>query len=432
MMKNKIYIIMISIFLSQAIKSQNPEWLNFNTSNSNLPSQYIRTIAVDSTGNIWVGGLSGYLSYFKNNTWNTLNELTDIGQNEIKSIQVDTNNIVCIGHLKGMSRYDINLKTWEHFKLEEAGLLYNEIYSLSYNKENEIFIGSGDNTLIKYDDKMWFIFRNDSLDSFLQCISAIAIDNNNIIWCGFNYFDWSEDKGLGIISKYDGEGWENYIPYISQMPWSSGIMSIVIDRFNNKWIGSINGGLIIFDDNTFTSYNMNNSGIAGNRVFSIAIDDNNVKWIGTDNGLNRFDGVSWTIWDTSNSLLASNMISSIVIDKYDNKWISMFNGGIAVYNEDGVIIDVEEDPKKDDITINCSPNPVYGSANIKYCLPEYSHVIIKVFDIYGNTIEVLKDEYKERGIYNISFNTSALPAGIYFFQLQTQSGTITKKMIVVK
>ncbi|MFC2132104.1 T9SS type A sorting domain-containing protein [Bacteroidota bacterium] len=83
-------------------------------------------------------------------------------------------------------------------------------------------------------------------------------------------------------------------------------------------------------------------------------------------------------------------------------------------------------------SLNVFPNPVYESTNITYRLKYPSHVIIKVFDVLGNTIAVLVDENKEPGGYNIDFDATSLPPGAYFYQLQTQSETLTRKMIVLE
>lgn len=78
-------------------------------------------------------------------------------------------------------------------------------------------------------------------------------------------------------------------------------------------------------------YNASNSPLPDNQVHTIAIDGNDVKWIGTANGLGRFDGVSWSIYDTVNSSLPSNFITSLSISENGNIWIGT-NKGLVLYN----------------------------------------------------------------------------------------------------
>jgi ligand-binding sensor domain-containing protein len=49
--------------------------------------------------------------------------------------------------------------------------------------------------------------------------------------------------------------------------------------------------------------------------------------------------VNWTVYNTSNSGLPSNWVYSIAIDGQGNKWIGT-DGGLAVYREGGVILPV--------------------------------------------------------------------------------------------
>ena len=84
------------------------------------------------------------------------------------------------------------------------------------------------------------------------------------------------------------------------------------------------------------------------------------------------------------------------------------------------------------------PNPFNPSTLIKFALPFSSEVIIEVFNILGNKVEELLNEQKNAGYYEINFNASGLPSGVYFYTIQTNSidGTQnyanTKKMMLLK
>ena len=57
---------------------------------------------------------------------------------------------------------------------------------------------------------------------------------------------------------------------------------------------------------------------------------------------------------------------------------------------------------------------------------------LKVYDILGNEVATLVNEKKSAGKYNVDFNASALPSGVYFYKLQAGSFVQTKKMILLK
>ncbi|HMN23708.1 MAG TPA: polysaccharide deacetylase family protein [Ignavibacteriaceae bacterium] len=97
------------------------------------------------------------------------------------------------------------------------------------------------------------------------------------------------------------------------------------------------------------------------------------------------------------------------------------------------------------------PNPFNPSTKIKFTIPnvtlsgtlptgrqvEGSRVQLKVYDILGNEVATLVDEYKPAGNYEVDFTvglnfSSAIASGIYFYQLKTGNFISTKKMLLLK
>ncbi|MBT8383913.1 MAG: T9SS type A sorting domain-containing protein [Ignavibacteria bacterium] len=78
------------------------------------------------------------------------------------------------------------------------------------------------------------------------------------------------------------------------------------------------------------------------------------------------------------------------------------------------------------------PNPFNPSTNIKYHIPELSYATIKVFDVLGNVIVTLVNEEKSIGSYEVEFDATSLPSGIYFYQLRAGSFVEAKNMILLK
>ncbi len=91
------------------------------------------------------------------------------------------------------------------------------------------------------------------------------------------------------------------------------------------------------------------------------------------------------------------------------------------------------------------PNPFNPSTKIRYSIPtlpsssplikernEVGFVTLKVYDILGNEIATLVNEYKPVGSYEVEFNSHQLAGGIYFYQLKTDNFIETKKMVYLK
>ena len=78
------------------------------------------------------------------------------------------------------------------------------------------------------------------------------------------------------------------------------------------------------------------------------------------------------------------------------------------------------------------PNPFNPSTVISYQVPVSGNVILKVYDVLGNEITTLVDEYIPAGRYEVEFNASTLPSGVYFYQLEAVDYVNTKKMILLQ
>ena len=116
------------------------------------------------------------------------------------------------------------------------------------------------------------------------------------------------------------------------------------------------------------------------------------------------------------------------------------NGGITfVKNE----IDIEVTEFK---LFQNYPNPFNPNTKIRFTIPnvilssssraesrdEGSGVQLKIFDVLGNEVTTLVNEFRNAGRYEVDFNASSLSSGIYFYKLQAGSFIQTKKMIFLK
>jgi hypothetical protein len=84
------------------------------------------------------------------------------------------------------------------------------------------------------------------------------------------------------------------------------------------------------------------------------------------------------------------------------------------------------------------PNPFNPVTTISYLLANSGHVELRVYDILGNEVAVLADEFQQAGHHQIEFdsqqtiNPRQLSSGIYFYSLQAGSYRAVKKMILMK
>ena len=78
------------------------------------------------------------------------------------------------------------------------------------------------------------------------------------------------------------------------------------------------------------------------------------------------------------------------------------------------------------------PNPFLMSTKISYSIAERSKVKIEVFNLLGESVKILVDEHKNPGKHTLDFNAANLTEGIYYYNINSQGCSKTKKMILLK
>ncbi len=78
------------------------------------------------------------------------------------------------------------------------------------------------------------------------------------------------------------------------------------------------------------------------------------------------------------------------------------------------------------------PNPFNATTVISFGLPMDSHVRLDVYNILGQRVTTLKDEFMSAGNHNVTWHDDQIASGVYFYRLQTEEFTQTRKMTLLK
>ncbi|NCS90343.1 MAG: hypothetical protein CO127_05920 [Ignavibacteria bacterium CG_4_9_14_3_um_filter_36_18] len=124
--------------------------------------------------------------------------------------------------------------------------------------------------------------------------------------------------------------------------------------------------------------------------------------------------------------LTPNMLNGTVI----NQWSVMGDHDLV-----DVVVGVEElnslTPAQYELTQNY-PNPFNPSTKIRFGIPEAGLVNIKVFDVLGQEVTTLVNEFRNAGYHEVDFSASKLNSGIYFYTITSGNFSATKKMMLLK
>lgn len=111
------------------------------------------------------------------------------------------------------------------------------------------------------------------------------------------------------------------------------------------------------------------------------------------------------------------------------------DGYLYGFDVSSVIMSVEQTGNEEEVTgfsLYNYPNPFNPVTKISWLSPIGSWQTLKVYDILGNEITTLVNEYKPKGNYEIEFDATGLPSGVYFYRLKAGDFIKTNKMLLLK
>ncbi len=114
------------------------------------------------------------------------------------------------------------------------------------------------------------------------------------------------------------------------------------------------------------------------------------------------------------------------ISTWSGKVLKTTNGGLTFINPIS-----SEIPEKFNLEQNY-PNPFNPSTNIKFQIPKAGFVTLLIHDITGKQVETLVREELSAGVYEVQWNASSNPSGVYFYSLSSGGFVQTIKMVLIK
>lgn len=91
------------------------------------------------------------------------------------------------------------------------------------------------------------------------------------------------------------------------------------------------------------------------------------------------------------------------------------------------------DDNFDSELLEAFPNPAMESVKFRFILPETQVASIKILNAYGvEIIDVFRNQKFDKGEHEYIFETISLGNGVYFYTLETEGFTSTKKLIITK
>ncbi len=96
------------------------------------------------------------------------------------------------------------------------------------------------------------------------------------------------------------------------------------------------------------------------------------------------------------------------------------------------VIDYDPIIKENSELYDAYPNPFKDETNISFVIDKKCKVSLEINNNRGQRVKLLLDQHIEAGQYSVTFETTDIPSGIYYYTLKTEKLTFSKKLVVVK
>jgi len=248
-------------YINTAATKKSSEPLSY-TEFSGIPASDATSIALDKTGNLWIGTKSGVVlktkdsfkvfttenglcnnsvnkiiavdggkiyvateagvSLYESGKWTTFNSSNGLAGDNVRDCVIGKNGTIWFATNKGISCFDGTKWTTHNMK---NGLSWNDAKALGYDKKTEtIWAAVGDKDMNSYDGKSWKIYME-----VADGISCIMIDTQSRVWIG---------TSSGIM-KFNGEEWISDPNKIGIS--ASTVSQMIKDEKGNLWFGTEKG-----------------------------------------------------------------------------------------------------------------------------------------------------------------------------------------------
>ena len=302
---------------------------------ASLNTNYADSLLGDREGGIWVGTDGSGVNRFSSapspfTVYRKEPGLPNtLGVGNIASVFEDSQGILWIGtgQLNGLDRRTGQYTFYRHDPANPASLSVGNVSAMVEDRAGYLWLGTFSGGLNRFDRKTgrFKAYRHDPADPASlshDAIRALLVDHEGAVWAGTEDGLDRMDMRTGrfTVFRFDGP------------PDSRIYRALAEDRGGSIWMGTFEQGLQRLDVRTgkIVAYKNDpnaSNGISNNRVNALCVDHFGTLWVGTQNGLNRFDKLTgeFTVFNERDGL-SNNAIEGIQEDDAGNLWLATGNG----------------------------------------------------------------------------------------------------------
>lgn len=343
------------------------------------------SIAFDSNGFIMVTGFSNGVT----------------SQEDYATVKYDlSGNRIWARRYNGpANKYDIA----SGIVVDQSGNSYVTGYSMGEGTEE-------DYATVKYDangDQLWANRYNGNDNSYDISTSIVLGNNEQVIVTGYSYDQTSSEDYATI--KYSGAGDELWVRRYDGAGNDFDIAtSVDIDIDGNIYV---------------TGYSY--EGVAEENYVTVKYEpEGTLQWVQSFNG----------------DINGNDIAIDLVIDNSKDIYVAGYSDE-SPSNVDFVTLKYSQTTAVSQFSNQLSggfnlsqnyPNPFNPATRIQFTISKTQHILLKVFNAKGAEVAVPVNKQLKAGSYELTFDGSNLPSGVYFYKLSGADFTETKRMLLIK
>lgn len=347
----------------------------------------------------------------------------------------DWNGSDWVNYRKDNYVYDDNDNLIENIqqKWDTFQWLNEHKYSYSYDENSNLI----EEVLQNWDGTNWL---NSEKKSFAYDASDNLIEELRQNWDGANWvnytkIDYTYDE-TKLIEKlwqfFDSPNWE--VVWKDTYSYDSNNLIELLWQFwdSSNWVNLVKENYT-YDGNSNLIEELHQDWAGPNWVnnakFDYSYDENNTQIQSL-----RFDWYVGSYWRNNTKYTLTYDGNNNLIESLSQRWASSnwVNDRKFTYSTILTEIDHWNNVPEYFSLSNNYPNPFNPATKITFTIPKRANLTLKVFDVLGSEVEELVKGDIEAGSYEINFDASELTSGIYFYRIQTEDFTQTKKMLLLK
>ncbi|MBK6912650.1 MAG: T9SS type A sorting domain-containing protein [Ignavibacteriales bacterium] len=395
----------------------------WNQCNEGLKSsEVINLLAIDSTQVFAATNLNGiFRTSNKGGTWinNALQGNIGMTLSLSNNKNIYAGLFAEIGFFGDKLRSDDNGYSWISIG---AGLPIEPAYDFAFTKHDEVYTAiAGASAEIYYSSDSGSNWNKIS-GSLSNPVYSVAVNSLGTIFAGSN---------SGIIYRL-AAGALNWTELDVNSP-NAAITKIAVNHKDYIFAVSNTGGGIFRSTDNGNNWQSLAAGLLDTVITSIYIDPNDLVFIATSTQGVYYSKENGDTWIPTSSLIPLPNVTSLTMDDEGYLYAgTRFNG---VYRTFQTLTDVEDQPAaypSEFLLEQNYPNPFNPSTKIRWQAPAGSWQTLKIYDVLGNEIAILVNEYREAGSYEINFDASSFSSGVYYYQLKVGNFIETRKMILLR